>query len=95
MVFHIEVLMRLRFLTQLWYISLLLLVLLLPKINSPFALFDFRQISILPVLSKGIERILYGQLVGYLESNSLLSQFKTAFRRFSQYSVLLDLSKAM
>jgi hypothetical protein len=51
-------LVRLRFLTQLWKLSTLLSVLLLPKISSPFVLSDFRPIVILPVLSKEIERIL-------------------------------------
>jgi hypothetical protein len=53
----------------------------LPKISSTSVLLsDFRPISILSVLSKG-ERILYDQLVAYLESNSLLSQFQSGFRR--------------
>jgi hypothetical protein len=37
----------------------------LPKISSPSILFDLRPISILPILSKEVERIRYDQLVAY------------------------------
>jgi hypothetical protein len=58
------------------------MVLPLPKTSSTSVLLsDFRPISILSVLSKGVERILYDQLVAYLESNSLLSQFQSGFRK--------------
>jgi hypothetical protein len=57
------------------------MVLPLPKTSSTSVLLsDFRPITILSVPSKG-ERILYDQLVAYLESNSLLSQFQSGFRR--------------
>jgi hypothetical protein len=49
------------------------LVLSLPKCGSPIGLFDFRPISILPVLSKGFERLICDQFVDYLDSGCLLS----------------------
>jgi hypothetical protein len=53
----------------------------LSKISLPSVLSAFRPISILPILSKGVERILYDQLVAYLESNILLSQLQSGFRK--------------
>lgn len=41
---------------------------------------DFRPISILPTLSKVFEKILAKQIVGHLNSNSLLSTFQSGFR---------------
>ena len=41
---------------------------------------NFRPISILPVLSKILERTVHAQLMSYLESNKLLSEFQFGFR---------------
>ena len=42
---------------------------------------NYRPISVLPVLSKVFERVVYNQLYKYLEKNSLLSENQFAFRR--------------
>ena len=41
---------------------------------------SYRPISILPVLSKILERIVYKQLLSHLENNGLLSSFQFGFR---------------
>ena len=41
---------------------------------------NYRPISILPVLSKILERIVYKQLLSHLENNGLLSSFQFGFR---------------
>jgi hypothetical protein len=50
---------------------------------------DFRPISILPVLSKGIERILWDQFVEYIESCGFLSRYQSGFRRFHSTATAL------
>jgi hypothetical protein len=42
---------------------------------------NYRPISVLNILSKVIERIVYNQLTDYLESHKLLSQYQFGFRR--------------
>ena len=52
---------------------------------------NYRAISVLPVISKVFERILYNQLYEYLTTNQLLSQHQFGFRRLhSTTSALLD-----
>ena len=41
---------------------------------------NYRPISILPALSKILERIVYKQLLSHLENNGLLSSFQFGFR---------------
>ena len=41
---------------------------------------NYRPISILPVVSKLIERILYNQISEYLEKESILSEYQFGFR---------------
>ena len=41
---------------------------------------NYRPISILPVASKLIERILYNQLSNYLKKKSILSEYQFGFR---------------
>ena len=41
---------------------------------------SYRPISILPVLSKILERIVFKQLLSHLENNGLLSSFQLGFR---------------
>ena len=54
---------------------------------------NYRSISILPVVSKVFERILYTQLVEYLDAESLLSEHQFGFRcSHSTVSALLDCS---
>ena len=52
---------------------------------------NYRPISILPTISKLMERIMYDQLYEYLNENSLLSDHQFGFRKFhSTASALLD-----
>ncbi len=54
---------------------------------------NYRPISILPVVSKLIERILYNQLSKYLEKESILSEYQFGFRSsHSTTTTLLDCS---
>ncbi len=54
---------------------------------------NYRPISILPVVSKLIERILYNQLSRYLEKESILSEYQFGFRSsHSTTTTLLDCS---
>ena len=50
------------------------------KSGSMVELDNYRPISILPVLSKILERIVYKQLLSHLENNGLLSSFQFGFR---------------
>jgi Reverse transcriptase (RNA-dependent DNA polymerase) len=56
------------------------LVIPIPKTGGPTQLSDFRPISILPVLSKVLEKLLYDQMVCYLTTNNMLSRFQSRFR---------------
>ena len=52
----------------------------LPKKNSPSTYSDFRPISILPFLSKVLERLVHHQLSNFLSSNNLLNPLQSGFR---------------
>lgn len=52
----------------------------LPKTNNPTYLSEYRPISILPVLSKVLENLVYDQLSSYLFKNKLLTPFQSGFR---------------
>ena len=52
---------------------------------------NYRPISVLPAISKVMERILYTQLYEYLSVNNLLSEHQFGFRKYySTASALLD-----
>ena len=52
---------------------------------------NYRPISVLPVISKIMERILYEQIYQYLSDNSLLTEYQYGFRKMhSTVSALLD-----
>ena len=54
---------------------------------------DFRPISLLPVLSKVLEKILQTQILDYLQSHKLLSNFQSAYRSYhSTSTALLNIS---
>jgi hypothetical protein len=50
------------------------------KVHSPSKNFDYRPISILPVLTKVFENVRYEQMVNYVGRNSLISSFQSGFR---------------
>ena len=59
-------------------------------INEPK---DYRPISLLPIISKVLEKVIAGQLMAHLERNHLLSKTQHGFRAsFSTESALLKLS---
>ncbi|KAG7310994.1 hypothetical protein JYU34_003847 [Plutella xylostella] len=55
-------------------------ILPLPKVPNPTSLSQFRPISILPFLSKVLERLVFEQLSSYLSNNQLLNSFQSGFR---------------
>ena len=52
----------------------------IPKINNPKTLGDYRPISLLPVLSKILEKIVYNQISTYLNDHSLLDVNQAGFK---------------
>ena len=52
----------------------------IPKVNSPHCVSQYRPISILPVLSKILERTIKDQTISHLLEYSLLSPFQAGFR---------------
>lgn len=53
----------------------------LPKVDQPSDIKDLRPISILPYLSKILERAVYEQVVKYVELNGILPSHQSGFRR--------------
>lgn len=52
----------------------------LPKTSNPLSPSDLRPISILPALSKCLERIVHKQIYDYLSNSKLISNFQSGFR---------------
>jgi retron-type reverse transcriptase len=50
------------------------------KIKDPSCLKDYRPISILPALSKALEKIMKDQIVNFCNERSLLNRFQSGFR---------------
>lgn len=53
----------------------------LPKVKNPTDISDLRIISILPVLSKVLEKVLYNQLIQYCNVNKIIPESQCGFRR--------------
>ena len=53
----------------------------IPKISNPNEPSDFRPISILPILSKVYERLIMHQMVSFLETQRVLSEQQSGFRK--------------
>jgi len=51
----------------------------LNKISAPTTCRDFRPISILPALSKGLERIVHCQITEFITENNILSDYQSGF----------------
>lgn len=65
----------------------------LPKITNPVDLKDLRPISILPCLSKILEKAVSTQLSDYLEKNNILPEVQSGFRKGrSTVTALLDVT---
>ena len=57
---------------------------------------NYRPVSVLPVISKVFEKILYNQLYGYLTKKQLLSKHQFGFRRLhSTPSAILDSTNSL
>ena len=52
----------------------------IPKVNSPTSINDLRPISLLPVLSKVLERVVYQQLISYVGDSGILPSHQSGFR---------------
>ncbi|KAJ8732388.1 hypothetical protein PYW07_014987 [Mythimna separata] len=53
----------------------------LPKTSNPSSVKDLRPVSILPCLSKVLERVVYNQMLKYLEANNMLPDLQSGFRK--------------
>lgn len=64
----------------------------IPKVSSPTELKDLRPISLLPVLGKVLEKIVYNQMNDYLNKNKIIAKHQSGFRAsHSTTTALLDL----
>ena len=52
----------------------------IPKVPNPASFSNYRPISILPFLSKVLERIVHEQIYLFLHNNNILSPFQSGFR---------------
>jgi hypothetical protein len=52
----------------------------IPIVHSPTEKSDYRPISILPVLAKAFENVMYKQMVNYVDRNDLILSFQSGFR---------------
>lgn len=63
----------------------------IPKKTHPNDMADLRPISILPILSKVLEKVVCFQMNNYLESNNMFPEFQSGFRRdHSTSTALID-----
>ena len=63
----------------------------IPKTNKPRALSYFRPISLLPVLSKVLERIVHQQISSYMSENHLLDGYQASFQKnYSTQTALVN-----
>lgn len=65
----------------------------IPKINLPNSLRDLRPISLLPILSKILEKIIYWQIYQYFIKHNLFPKHQSGFRKgYGTTSALLNLT---
>jgi hypothetical protein len=65
----------------------------IPKTSDVRCVNDLRAISILPCVSKIVERIAHDQLTSYLNRNNLMNKFQSGFRKgYSTTTALLKVS---
>jgi hypothetical protein len=60
-----------------------------PKVYKPLSLNDYRPFSILSVLAKILEKIVYSQIMNYVNANNLIDQRQSGFRRLHSTSTAL------
>ena len=51
------------------------------KGDSVLSVSNYRPISLLPIFSKIMERLIYNQFIDYIESNKILSELQFGFQR--------------
>lgn len=69
------------------------LIIPVPKISNPTTYADLRPISILPTLSKILERIIYNQMNDFFNANNILPPQQSGFRQsYSTVTALLDVT---
>ena len=65
----------------------------IPKTNNPSSMSDLRPISLLPIFSKILEKIVHRQLVEFFTLNKVLPEHQSGFRAFhSTTSALLNVT---
>lgn len=75
---------------ELWKTSL---VRPLPKVREPSIYSDLRPISIIPAISKLLEKIVYTQIYDYSSINNMIGNYQSGFRKgFSTTTALLNIS---
>lgn len=52
---------------------------------------NYRPVSILPVISKILERAVYNQVIEYLEGSNLLSRYQFGYRRLRSTDIAASL----
>ena len=66
----------------------------IPKITNPKSVNDFRPISLLPVISKILEKIVCEQITEFISNHALLDTYQSGFRkRHSTSTALLRISE--
>ena len=62
------------------------------KANDPMSFNNYRPISLLPLFSKVLERIMYNRLIRFINKNKLLYKYQFGFRKnHSTYMALIIL----
>jgi hypothetical protein len=68
----------------------------IPKVKRPESPKDFRPISLLCTLSKIVEKVVYEQILAYVNAHNIIDPFQSGFRRLhSTASALLRVSEDM
>ena len=65
------------------------LVVPIPKSDDPTSEKDYRPISLLPIFSKVLEKVIATQLIEYFLNTSLYDKFQSAYKRFHSTSTAL------
>lgn len=78
--------LEIGFFPQIWKEAL---VIPLPKTANPSRYDDLRPISLLPILSKILEKIVYSQIINYLNDANLLPKEQSGFRKGQSTETLL------
>ncbi|KAF2884427.1 hypothetical protein ILUMI_21751 [Ignelater luminosus] len=60
----------------------------IPKVKNPIEFKDLRPISLLPVLSKLFEKIIFTQLLSYLNEHNILPEVRSGFRNNEKIPIL-------